>query len=54
MKRVLVGLAVAGAAAFTAAPAAADPVEVQRCYATVFYPCGVCVDARYAQQCTRN
>ncbi len=54
MKRVLVGLAVAGAAAFTAVPATAEPVDFQRCYATFFYPCGVCVDAKYVQKCTRN
>lgn len=54
MKRVLAGLVVAGAAAFTAAPATADPVEIERCYATMIYPCGVCVDAKYAQKCTRN
>ncbi len=54
MKRVLVGLAVAGAAAFTAAPATADPVYVQRCYATFFYPCGVCVETKFVSDCTRG
>lgn len=53
MKRIVFGLALAAAAA-TAAPASADPVEVQRCYATVIYPCGVCVTVDEKTTCTRN
>ncbi len=52
MKRLRLGAALAVAA--VAAPASADPVEIQPCYATVVYPCGVCVDASVAVTCTRN
>ena len=54
MKRVVLGLAVAAVAALQAAPASANPVEVQRCYATVIYPCGVCVTVGEVTECTRG
>lgn len=53
MKRVVLGLAVAAAAAFTAQPASAH-VEIQRCYATFIYPCGVCVHEGPVSKCTRG
>ena len=51
MKRIVLGLTVAAAAAFTATPAAAH-VEVQYCYATAIYPCGVCVYEGPVSKCT--
>jgi len=53
MKRLLLGLAVAAAAAGTAAPASAH-VTVQYCYATAIYPCGVCVSEAGVSKCTRG
>ena len=43
MKRVVLTLAVATAAAFAAPPASADPVVVF-CGITPRIPCGVCLD----------
>jgi hypothetical protein len=55
VKRLLLGAAVALAAAVPATPAsAAWSVEVQRCYATAFYPCGVCVYTSVISDCTRG
>lgn len=55
MKRLVLGLGLATAAALTASPATAEAgVTIQRCYATVIYPCGVCVTAGPVSECTRN
>jgi hypothetical protein len=53
MKRIVLGLCAAGALALTAAPATAS-VTIQRCYATVLYPCGVCVSEGPVDQCTHD
>lgn len=55
MKRLLLGAAVALAAATSAAPAsAAWSVTPQYCYATAIYPCGVCVQTSVVSDCTRG
>ena len=45
MKRIVLGLAALAAAAATAAPASANPVWIETCYATIQVPCEVCYDA---------
>jgi len=48
MKRIVLGLAALAAAAATAAPAVAEPVWIDTCYATVQMPCGLCYDVKPA------
>ncbi len=43
VKRLVLGAAFAAAAA-VAAPASADPVSIDTCYATVQMPCGICTE----------
>lgn len=53
MKRIGLGVVALVAAAGLAQPASAH-VWVERCYATVFYPCGVCVQEGPVYKCTRG
>jgi hypothetical protein len=52
MKRMILGLTVAAAAAFAAPHASAADIEIQKCGITPRIPCGVCItDPTLGQTC---